>query len=393
MEECTTSGTYARVLERDEKMSIREITTTDRSTAVAARARSDEKSTDRRGRHTRAGEASSRRRGRRRDASRAYLLFIRIVRRRRRRGRRRRSPAGRRAGGPAPSRRACDARLASTRAIVRERAMSRGLNAIAPPPHGDADRANAWTGPANANDEKLCAKFFSIHGCAYGADCHFLHTYRPGLPVPPRPAPLPYAYTMSDAMRPQVNEKMKTRLCRNFESPEGCRFGDRCVFAHGEEELRTEEANTASMGSTYMLQTSIEQAVLVPVPQVHVGAIVGKAGSAIAQVSATSGAKVSMLSAEYTNSDGNRLCRVIGSPLDVQRAQEMIYQRLTYAERKKSDSAKDAKKKPFKTKICDSWVRNGNCPFGRRCHYAHGKEELQNQNSTNENSENVAIVS
>ena len=328
-----------------------------------------------------------------RDASRAYLLFIRTVRRRRRRGRRRRSPAGRRAGGPAPSRRACDARLASTRAIVRERAMSRGMNAIAPPPHGDADRANAWTGPANANDEKLCAKFFSIHGCAYGADCHFLHTYRPGLPVPPRPAPLPYAYTMSDAMRPQVNEKMKTRLCRNFESPEGCRFGDRCVFAHGEEELRTEEANTASMGSTYMLQTSIEQAVLVPVPQVHVGAIVGKAGSAIAQVSATSGAKVSMLSAEYTNSDGNRLCRVVGTPLDVQRAQEMIYQRLTYAERKKSDSAKDAKKKPFKTKICDSWVRNGNCPFGRRCHYAHGKEELQNQNSTNENSENVAIVS
>ena len=284
-------------------------------------------------------------------------------------------------------------RRASTRAIARERAISRGMNASVQPPYGDVDGANAWMGPANANDEKLCAKFFSIHGCAYCADCHFLHTYRPGLPVPPRPAPLPYVYTMSDAMRPQVNEKIKTRLCRNFESPQGCRFGDRCVFAHGEEELRTEEANTASMGSTYMLQTSIEQAVLVPVPQVHVGAIVGKAGSAIAQVSATSGAKVSMLSAEYTNSDGNRLCRVIGSPLDVQRAQEMIYQRLTYAERKKSDAPKDSKKKPFKTKICDSWVRNGQCPFGRRCHYAHGNEELQQRHSTNENSENVVIVS
>ena len=94
--------------------------------------------------------------------------------------------------------------------------MSRGMNASVQPPYGDVDGANAWMGPANANDEKLCAKFFSIHGCAYGADCHFLHTYRPGLPVPPRPAPLPYVYTMSDAMRPQVNEKIKTRLCREF---------------------------------------------------------------------------------------------------------------------------------------------------------------------------------
>ena len=38
------------------------------------------------------------------------------------------------------------------------------------------------------------------------------------------------------------------RLCRNFDSPKGCKFGDDCFFAHGERELRIEEAYIASGG-------------------------------------------------------------------------------------------------------------------------------------------------
>ncbi|QDZ20445.1 hypothetical protein HOP50_04g29620 [Chloropicon primus] len=33
-------------------------------------------------------------------------------------------------------------------------------------------------------------------------------------------------------------ENAKTKLCLRWQSPEGCRFGDRCNFAHGESELR-----------------------------------------------------------------------------------------------------------------------------------------------------------
>jgi len=33
-------------------------------------------------------------------------------------------------------------------------------------------------------------------------------------------------------------ENAKTKLCMRWMSPEGCRFGDRCNFAHGEHELR-----------------------------------------------------------------------------------------------------------------------------------------------------------
>ena len=32
--------------------------------------------------------------------------------------------------------------------------------------------------------------------------------------------------------------KYKTMLCKHFTSPKGCSFGDKCQFAHGEEELK-----------------------------------------------------------------------------------------------------------------------------------------------------------
>jgi len=35
-----------------------------------------------------------------------------------------------------------------------------------------------------------------------------------------------------------TTENAKTKLCMRWMSPEGCRFGDRCNFAHGEHELR-----------------------------------------------------------------------------------------------------------------------------------------------------------
>jgi len=35
-----------------------------------------------------------------------------------------------------------------------------------------------------------------------------------------------------------TSENAKTKLCMRWMSPEGCRFGDRCNFAHGEHELR-----------------------------------------------------------------------------------------------------------------------------------------------------------
>ena len=227
--------------------------------------------------------------------------------------------------------------------------------------------------------DKLCVKFFSIHGCAYGDECHYLHTYRPGLPVPARPAPLPYVYATSAHGSTQMNEKMKTRLCRNFQSAEGCRFGDRCSFAHGEGELRSDDLNGDGTMDNFGMQQGFGKAVLVPVPQSQVGAIVGKAGSSIAQVSAATGAKVSMLSAEYTNSDGDRLCRLVGSPFDVERAKELICHRLAVGKVKKRDTKPS---RTFKTKICALWQKDGSCKYGDKCHFAHGTAELHKVDAT-----------
>ena len=37
----------------------------------------------------------------------------------------------------------------------------------------------------------------------------------------------------------QNHGKYKTMLCKHFNSPKGCSFGDKCQFAHGTAELRT----------------------------------------------------------------------------------------------------------------------------------------------------------
>lgn len=36
----------------------------------------------------------------------------------------------------------------------------------------------------------------------------------------------------------------KTRLCNRFDTAEGCRFAEKCHFAHGEKELRKSNSNS-----------------------------------------------------------------------------------------------------------------------------------------------------
>lgn len=109
----------------------------------------------------------------------------------------------------------------------------------------------------------------STSGCPYGEGCHFLH-YVPGgiaalglVPLgmtttsttgailtptsgvlrttiggfgPTTSSPIP---TLSSSSDPSVTVGgYKTRLCNKFNTAEGCRFGDRCHFAHGKSDLR-----------------------------------------------------------------------------------------------------------------------------------------------------------
>ncbi|KAI3472140.1 hypothetical protein Pfo_029628 [Paulownia fortunei] len=89
---------------------------------------------------------------------------------------------------------------------------------------------------------KPCTKFFSMAGCPFGENCHFLH-YVPGgynavaqmMNLAPAPAtrtagPLPIQNGSAPAA-------VKTKLCNKYGTAEGCKFNDKCHFAHGEREL------------------------------------------------------------------------------------------------------------------------------------------------------------
>merc|ERR1719399_102559 len=70
-------------------------------------------------------------------------------------------------------------------------------------------------------------------------------------------------------------ENAKTKLCTRFTSPEGCRFGDRCNFAHGESELRKlpkkvavagVPIGAAAPGAVPLQAPTSQEAVVAPAP-------------------------------------------------------------------------------------------------------------------------------
>ena len=52
-------------------------------------------------------------------------------------------------------------------------------------------------------------------------------------------AAAPCCLTPSVPLRPKARFLTPSRTARRFQSPEGCRFGDRCNFAHGDDEIRS----------------------------------------------------------------------------------------------------------------------------------------------------------
>ncbi|KAG9454952.1 hypothetical protein H6P81_007856 [Aristolochia fimbriata] len=111
---------------------------------------------------------------------------------------------------------------------------------------------------ASGGRPKPCMKFFSTSGCPFGESCHFLH-YVPGgfgsLGLTPM---LSLSASSVISQRKPVQplgdpgltvSGYKTKLCNRFNTSEGCRFGDRCHFAHGESDLRPSN-NNFSRGSS-----------------------------------------------------------------------------------------------------------------------------------------------
>ncbi|KAJ8770869.1 hypothetical protein K2173_021784 [Erythroxylum novogranatense] len=255
---------------------------------------------------------------------------------------------------------------------------------------------------------KPCTKFFSISGCPFGEGCHFLH-YVPGgfksvsqmLNLGGNPAGPPAARnpgvppSFPDGSSPPA---VKTRLCNKYNTPEGCKFGDKCHFAHGEWELGKPTGPSyedprsmgsipgrmgrhmeppshgagaaASFGASATAKISVDASLA--------GAIIGKNGVHSKQVCRLTGAKLSIR--EHETDPNLRNIELEGTFDQIKQASAMVRELIVNVGQVSGAPMKNSSLHTpgnnFKTKPCENFAK-GSCTFGDRCHFAHGAEELR----------------
>lgn len=251
---------------------------------------------------------------------------------------------------------------------------------------------------------------FSTAGCPFGESCHFLH-YVPGgynvvaqmmnlAPVgsqPSRNMAAPPSITNGGSSAPS---QVKTRMCNKYNTAEGCKFGDKCNFAHGEWELGRptppSHDNPRAMGGGHMVgrmggrmdppqpgpaaSFGASATAKISIDASLAGAIIGKGGINSKQICRQTGAKLSIRDHE---SDPNlRNIELEGTFEQINEASAMVRELIITVSMAGPGKAPGATGGPapsgsnYKTKLCDNFAK-GSCTFGERCHFAHGAAELR----------------
>ncbi|CAA7407241.1 unnamed protein product [Spirodela intermedia] len=262
--------------------------------------------------------------------------------------------------------------------------------------------------PGIGSKSKPCTKFFSTSGCPFGEGCHFLH-YVPGginavshmsnLGNPTVRSPMA-ALSHSDGPLPPP--AVKTRMCNKYGTTEGCKFGDKCHFAHGERELGmpilpthglagsrsggggwpdptppTGHGVAASFGASATAKISVDASLA--------GAIIGKGGVNTKQICRITGAKLAIR--EHEADSTLRNIELEGTFDQIKQASAMVRELIlnltagTPLPSAKAHAAAAATglhsaSSNYKTKMCENFGK-GSCTFGARCHFAHGAADLR----------------
>ncbi|XVF34706.1 hypothetical protein REPUB_Repub18cG0082100 [Reevesia pubescens] len=177
---------------------------------------------------------------------------------------------------------------------------------------------------------RMCAKF-RLGTCRNGEGCNFAHGIEDLRQPPPNWQEL-VGGREEEHPSGNFNDDQKIihrmKLCKKFYNGEECPYGDRCNFLHEDPSKfrddmgRFRESSAISIGTTG--------------PPAGLGTV-------------------------SDQSEGNRAVNSTAS--DAFRG-----------------NMKPVCPVYWKTKLCTKWETTGHCPFGEKCHFAHGQTELQGMN-------------
>ncbi|XP_073311671.1 zinc finger CCCH domain-containing protein 14-like [Primulina huaijiensis] len=261
------------------------------------------------------------------------------------------------------------------------------------------EEMDSYTGVGSKS--KPCTKFFSTSGCAFGDSCHFLH-YIPGYnahtqlanmgghnAVPGRNVEFP------DGPAPT----MRTKMCNRINTPEGCRFGDKCHFAHSEMELGKSPApgyedprSLGPMGGSSRWRESLPHGMSVgsfgasatakiSINSSLAGPIIGKHGANSKQICRQTGVKLSIR--DHETDPNQRNIELEGTFDQIKEASAMVQQLIRSIgastgrpEKPVSSFGRGGQQNHYKKRMCENFP-NGLCAYGEKCHFAHSASELR----------------
>ncbi|KAK1436316.1 hypothetical protein QVD17_02095 [Tagetes erecta] len=200
---------------------------------------------------------------------------------------------------------------------------------------------------------KLCCKF-RAGTCPYITNCNFAHSIEELRRPPPNWQEIVAAHEEDKAVSSEPREEFqipslgsssftvdsqrsyKGRHCKKFYTEEGCPYGDNCTFLH-DEQSKARESVVISLGP---------------------GSGGGYGGGGVSGGGGGGGVGVGVGGGGGGGVGGGGGGGAGGGAVEAAGANSML------------------KPSNWKTRICNKWEQTGYCPFGSKCHFAHGAAEL-----------------